>query len=264
MRRFILVLLLLSWPRFLQGDDLQTSEGTVFTNAAVIRYEAEGIVVKHDGGTNRVAWKQLPAPARQRHQAEARKQKEAEIQKLKQDLARAESEAAVLNEGDGQTPSPIDSQAKKPAHPPRAPEPASRPVAELPPVKPGEVLDAAELLQQFRTDPPGATRRYHNKSFRVRGVVERFEPKLFIRKYDVILESPDRFVRVAAGFDYPSDYRAIYTTQRGQTLVGKPAENSELTLMRVGQKIILEGKCKGARDTDIVFSGCRLISSSEP
>jgi hypothetical protein len=264
MRRFTLVLLLLSGPRFIQGEDLQTSDGTVFTNAAIIRYEAEGIIVKHDGGTNRVAWKQLAAPARQRHQAEARKQKEAEIQKLKQDLARAESEAAVLNEGDGQTPSPTRSRAKKSADPPRAPEPAARPVAELPPVKPGEVLDADELLLQFTTDPPGTTRRYRNKSFRVQGVIDRFEPKLFIRKYDVILESPDRFVRVVAGFDYPNDYRAIYTTQRGQTLVGKPTENSELTMMRVGQKIVLEGKCKGARDGEIAFTGCRLISASEP
>jgi len=73
MRRFTLVLLLLSWPRFIQGEDLQTNGGTVFTNAVVIRYEAEGIVVRHDGGTNRVAWKQLPAPTRQRFQAEARK-----------------------------------------------------------------------------------------------------------------------------------------------------------------------------------------------
>ena len=170
----------------------------------------------------------------------------------------------MLNEDHGQTLSQVRSLAGKPAASPRAPEPAARPVAELPPVKPDEVMDTAELLQQFRTDPPRATRRYLNKSFRVRGVIERFEPKLFIRKYDVILESPDRFVHAIAGFDYPSDYRAIYTTQRGQTLVGKPAENSELTLMRVGQKIILEGKCKGARDTDIVFSGCRLISSSEP
>ena len=104
----------LSWPRFVQGEDLQTSEGTVFTNAAVIRYEAEGIVVKHDAGTNRVAWKQLPAPTRQRFQAEARKQKEAEIQKLKQDLARAESEAAVLNEDHLQTPSQVRSPAEKP------------------------------------------------------------------------------------------------------------------------------------------------------
>ena len=123
----------------------------------------------------------------------------------------------------------------------------------------------AERSRSDTASPTSCSRRcVDDWAFRVRGVVERFEPKLFIRKYDVILESPDRLIRVVAGFDYPNDYRAIYTTQRGQTLVGKPAENSELTLMRVGQKIILEGKCKGARDTDIVFSGCRLISSSEP
>jgi len=120
-------------------------------------------------------------------------------------------------------------------------------------------MDAAELVQQFKTDPPAADQRYRRKTFRVRGVIERFEPRLFVRKYDVLLESPDRFVRVVAVFDYPNDYKSIYTTQRGQTLVGKPAENKEVTLMRAGQTLVLQGRCKGAHDTEIVFTGCEVV-----
>ena len=85
------------------------------------------------------------------------------------------------------------------------------------------------------------------------------KPKMFVRKYDVILESPDRFVRVIAAFDYPNDYRTVFATEHGQKLVGKPAENKEVTMMRVGQTVVLQGKCKGARDTEIVFTGSGLV-----
>ena len=248
------------------ADDITAVDGTAFKNAAVIQYEPGGIIVKHDGGTNRIAWKNLPAQARQRYQAEARKQKEEEIQKLKQDLARAEAEAARLREDNAQSeglnhpPSAKSAKATKP----RAAETAAAPATELPPVNPDDVLDAAELVQQFKSDPSAAARRYQGKTLRVRGVIERFEPKLFIRKYEILLESSERFLRVVATFDYPDDYRAVYTTQRGQTLAGKPAENKEVVLMRAGQTVVLQGKCKGGRDTDIAFAGCRLISSSGP
>ena len=75
----------------------------------------------------------------------------------------------------------------------------------------------------------------------------------------MIFESPDRFVRVVAAFDYPGDYRTVFTTQRGQTLVGKPAENTEVTLLRAGQTLVLQGRCKGARDVEIVFTGCAVV-----
>jgi hypothetical protein len=89
--------------------------------------------------------------------------------------------------------------------------------------------------------------------------MERFEPKLFVRKYDVLLESPERSVRVVAGFAYPDNYRAIYTTQRGQTLVGKLNERAEVTLLKVGDTIVFEGKCQGLSDSELSFSGCRLV-----
>src|SRR5262249_50870101 len=149
------------------------------------------------GGTKLILWKDLPEPLRQRYQAEARKRKDAEIQKLKQDLARAEAEAAKLNQTDSK---PKTDTAPPPAVPdkpavekPRVNEvKQSKPDAELVSQKPGETVDVAELVQQYKTDSASAERSYQKKTFRIRGVVERFEPILFVRKYTVLLESPEK------------------------------------------------------------------------
>ena len=227
---------------------ITTHGGRVYKNAEVIRFEADGPVIKHDGGTNQIAWKELLPAARQRFQAEARKLKEKEIQRLKQDLARAEAEAARLKQDEGtperKNPPQAETSAGSTTRRAAAEAPA-KPAAELPPLKPDEAVDAAGLVQQFKTDPSGADQRYRKRILRVKGVIQRFEPRMFVRKYDVILESPDRFVRGVAVFDYPNDYKTVYTTQRGQTLVGKPAENKETPLMRAGETIVLPGQVQG-------------------
>jgi len=258
MRAVIPVLLVCAG--LVRAEDLTTTDGTVFRNTQVLRYEADGVVVKHDLGTNRIAWTALPAATRRRYQALARNLKETEIEKLKQDLARAEAEAAALRQDDdqaatqGQPSDKSGSSALRPA----ALSPA-KPVAELLPVKPDEVLDAAELVRQFKDDPSGAERRYRKKSFRVKGVIARFEPLKFVRKYHVILESPDRLVSLVVVFDYLNEWRAVYTTQRGQTLVAKIAENQERVLMQTGQTIVLQGRCRGAGDSEIVITGSHLV-----
>jgi hypothetical protein len=261
MRYSILPAALLACVAFASADDLTLIGDKTLKNAQVLRYEADGVVVKHDGGTNRIAWKDLPPATRQRYQSQARKEKEEQIQKLRQDLARAEAEAARLRPDDG---SPESTQPSPPGHPDdastrrvAAAKPA-RPVAGLPPVNADEIVDATELLQQFKNDPSGADRRYRKKTFRVKGVVERFEPRMFLRKYNVVLESPDRSVSALADFDYPTECKTVFTTQNGQTLVGKPSDTTQITLMRVGQTIVFRGKCKGARDGAVLFSGCVL------
>ena len=262
MRHAILFVLWAGCAVFAETEDISMTDGKVLKNAEVIRFEADGPVIKHDGGTNHIVWNDLSPAVRRRYQAEARKQKEKEIQKLKQDLARAEAEAARLGPGvgqpEGETLAPPEPSVNSTA-PSAAADAPPKPVAQLLPLKPDEIVDAAGLVQQFKSNPSGAERRYRNKVFRVKGVIERFEPKLFIRKYDVIFESPDRFVRVVAAFDYPGDYRTVFTTQRGQTLVGKPAENTEVTLLRAGQTLVLQGRCKGTRDAEIVFTGCTWV-----
>ncbi len=264
--KIILLILACACSLFwLHAEDITTHDGRVFKNASVVKFEADGVVIKHDGGTKQIAWAELPAPLRQRYQAEARRQKAAEIQKLKQDLARAEAEGAKLNQTEAElqkeTIPPATARVKSPdSTTPRGtrPEPA-KPAVQLSPMKRDEIVDAAELVQQFMTDSAAAEALCQRKTFRVRGVIQRFEAKLFRRQYEVILESPEKFLRVVLQFDYPDDYKSIYTTEQGQKLVGRPAENKVVTLMQVGDAAVFQGRCKGLRDTEIVFTGCRTI-----
>lgn len=252
-------------PIRLHAEDITTSDGRVFKNASAVKFEADGVVITHDGGTKQIAWAELPAPLRQRYQAEARRQKEAEIQKLKQDLARAEAEAAKLNRTEAQPqnePTPPAAVPVKSSDPttPRGRAPGlAKPVGDLPSVKRDEIVDAADLVQQFETDSTAAQERCQKKTFRVKGVIDRFEAKLFRRQFEVILESPEKFMRVVLRFDYPDDYKSIYTIQSGQKLVGRPAENTEVTLMTVGDAVVFQGRCKGLRDAEIVFTGCKMV-----
>jgi hypothetical protein len=250
---------------FAHAEDITTRDGRVFKNASAVKFEADGVVIKHDGGTKQIAWAELPAPLRQRYQAAARQQKEAEIQRLKQDLARAEADAAKLNQTEAQPknePKPSAAALVKPSDSTnphaRTPGPAE-PAAELTSVKGDEIVDAADLVQQFKTDSTAAEERCQKKTLRVKGVIERFEAKLFRRQYEVILESPEKFLRVVMRFDYPDDFKSIYTIQNGQKLAGRPAENNEVTLMTVGDAVVFQGRCKGLRDAEIIFTGCKMV-----
>jgi hypothetical protein len=240
-------------------------DGRVFKNASVVKLEANGVVIKHDGGTKQIAWVELPAPLRQRYQTEARRQKEAEVKKLKEDLARAEAEAAKLNQAEDRPRNATTPPATAPvkssdSSTPRGNTPVpAKPTGDQSPLKRDEIVDAAELVQQFKTDSTAAEAWYQKKTFRVKGVIQRFEAKLLRRQYEVILESPEKFMRVILRFDYPDDYKSVYTIQNGQKLVARPAENKEVTLMTVGDAIVVQGRCKGLRDAEIVLTGCKTI-----
>jgi hypothetical protein len=264
--KIILLLILCSCcPVRLHAEDITTGDGRVFKNVSVVKFEAVGVVIKHDAGTKRIAWAELPAPLRQRYQAEARRQKVAEVQKLKQDLARAEAEAAKLNQTEDQpknatTPPPAAPVKSSDSTATRGHSPApAKPAKDQPPSKSDETVDAAELVQQFKTDSAAADESYQKQTFRVKGVIQRFEAKLLRRQYAVILESPEKFMRVVLRFDYPDDYRSIYTIQNGQKLVGRPAENKEVTLMTVGDSVVVQGRFRGLRDEEIVLTGCRTV-----
>jgi len=250
----------------LRAEDITTSDGHVFKNASVIKLETDGVVIKHDGGTKRLAWTELPTPLQRRYQAEARRQKEAEVQKLKQDLARAEAEAAKLtqseakpkNEDGPPAVAPVESPVLTPAAV-RTPAPVKPATVDRPSLKIDEVVDTADLIEEFKVDSAAANVRCKKQTFRIKGVVERFETKLFLRKYDVVLKSPEKFLRVVLRFDYPDEYKTIYTIQKGQKLVGHPAANKEVAMMTVGDSVLFQGTCKGLQDEEIIFTGCKRV-----
>jgi hypothetical protein len=223
-------------------------------------------VIKHDGGTKQLTWAEFPAPLRQRYQAEARRQKEAEVQRLKQDLARAEAEAAKLNQSEAKPKNedgppavaPVESPVSTPAAV-RAPAPVKPAAVDRQTLRIDEVVDTADLIEEFKMDSAAANERYQKKAFRIKGLVERFETKLFRRKYDVVLKSPEKFLRVILRFDYPDEYKSIYTIQNGQKLVGHPAANKEVTMMTVGDAVVFQGTCKGLRGEEVILTGCKKV-----
>jgi len=260
----LLLFLACAWVTVkLEAEDITTNDGRVFKNATVVKFDADGVVIRHDGGTKQVAWSELPAPLRQRYQSEARRQKEVEIQKLKQDLARAEAEAAKLNLSEARTAAATNLPAVAPVNESNSSIPRAstlgKPPGDRAALKPEEIVDAADLIAQFKTDSAAAEKSFQKKTFRVKGVVQRFESKLFLRQYGVVLESPEQFMRVVLRFDYPDDYKSIYTIQNGQKLVGHPARREEVTLMTVGDLVVIQGKCNGLRDAEIVFTGCKVV-----
>jgi hypothetical protein len=182
-------------------------------------------------------------------------------------LARAEVEAAKLRKEEPERKSDVAPATVVPEKPAKSNPTADQvharrpanPVIALPPPQSDEVVNIADLVEQFKTDSNAANSRYRKKVLRVQGAIERFEPKLFIRKYHVILESPEKFIRVVCTFDYPNELKTVYATEGGQKLVGQPADNKQVALLQTGQRIVVRGKCKGVEDSEITFTGCEVV-----
>ncbi len=236
------------------ADEITTLSGKRFTDAQALRLEGDGIQIKHSGGTDHVAWSDLPPALREKYKSDPRlielARKEAEIDKLKSDLAKAQDEISHLK-SDLAKPRP-EAKGKIVVE-----EKPIKPLPELPPLKPEDVIESHDLVRYFQTDANGAGQRFQKQSLRVRGVVTRFEPKMFRRTYSVSLESPEGTTLVC-DFFYADDYRTVYAKERGQKLVAAVPGRGELPLLEIGQTVVIRGRCDGSRKPEVVLSGCEI------
>jgi hypothetical protein len=191
--------------------------------------------------------------------AEMRRKTE-EVERLRQQLQRAEEDLKRLQSRESKPAEVAPPQAPVPA-PAAAPPPSvpAPPVPALPPLQPGEVIDAGTLIGHFQADPAQAESRYRKQTFALRGEVLRFNPKLARRAYDVILVSPDPRVELVCSFGYEEPFRSVYTRERGRTLVARLGETSAQTLWRVGQTTVIRGRCAGLKDGVIHFTRCARV-----
>lgn len=191
------------------------------------------------------------------------RRKQAEVEKLKDELSRAQRELDRLQRENEQlrreqTPARAAAATASAAAAP-APTP-SRPLADVPPVGPNEVIESRDLALYFKADPAGAAARFARRTFRVRGAIDSFAPKLFRREYDVLLESPDRLVKVVFAFKYAEDFDAVITKNHGQRLVARQAGGAERLLLRVGDVITILARCDGLSDNRLEFRRCQIVS----
>ncbi len=188
---------------------------------------------------------------RQENEKKDRQQRETDQKKAQKELERLKKENERLRRQQELAP--------KSASPPARELKPVRPMSELPPLGKGAEVEADELAGHFAADPVAAAKRYDKQTFRVKGEVERFSTGLVTRNFSVLLASPDRGLTVKCRFNYIDQYRTVFTRQDARKLTARFEGGSEVDLLEVGQPVVIEGKCAGLKDGDIVFNGCRLV-----
>ena len=175
--------------------------------------------------------------------------KEAELQKLKQGATNAQP-GNISAPSSPPATAATSSAVQVPMPAPPRPTP---PIASLPPLKEGDVVDSVDLANQYLADATAADKRYHGQQIIVRGEIVGFEKSLFIRNYKVLLSGPDRATKVICDLVTPRKYSAAYTIDHGAQIVGQFGENRE-TFGRVGQVVLMHGRCKGLKDSSVLIT----------
>ena len=175
--------------------------------------------------------------------------KEAELQKLKQGTTNAPA---------GNVPTPYNAPPAATTTPGAQPPPpvptrVSPPAASLPPMTQGEIVDALDIANQYLADVPSSDKRYRGQKIIVRGEIVGFEKAMFLRDYKVLLAGPDRSTKVVCDLVTPRKYSAAFTIDHGSQIVGQFGENRE-TFGRVGQVVLVHGRCKGWKDGSVVIT----------
>ncbi len=185
----------------------------------------------------------------------ARSQDDVTIPKSRlQELERKEKELEKLKRE--QAPPAVAAPA--PAQPAAAPaqpaaQPPPRPLVDLPPFKEGDTVEARDLAAYYAQDPSAADRRFKKRKMFVLGEITGFEKPMFRGNYRVLLQTSERDGPVVCDLLAPANFNAVYPANHGAELVGLWGE-TPVTLAKVGQRVMVQGVCKGRRDKSVVIT----------
>lgn len=259
----------LVWPA--RGEEMVTIPKTRLLELERKEKELDAIKgTANQAPAEKVQAEKAQATARAEQQELERKQKELEAMKRTLDQAEKEkaqlaAEKAQLQKAAEQSQkAQLAAEAKAAAAAAANAEPViahdTPPLATLPPLQKGQVVDAMDLMNHYRADPVGAAKRYQGQRIRVRGVATGFAKPPFIRPYEILLQTTEQKWKVICNVDPPDQFSAVFTTKHGEELVGSNSAGARMTLARIGQKVMVEASCKGLKDEEVKLSGCRLIS----
>ena len=102
-----------------------------------------------------------------------------------------------------------------------------------------------------------ADERYRKHTFKVQGEIVGFEKPLMVRNYYVLLKTAEPLTRVICDFYPPDNFKAVYTINGGTALVGTLAD-TRVPIAKVGENVVIEGKCKGLSGGGVKLSNCEL------
>jgi hypothetical protein len=186
--------------------------------------------------------------------------KERELEQLKGGLNKTNTEnvAPKSDQAKSEQPKPLPATNAPSAAP--AVAYVSAPIASLPPLSTGDVVDSMDLANYYRTDAASADRRYRHQKFTVRGEIVGFEKPLLIRNYKILLKTPDH-TRVVCDFLPPPNSNAVFTTDHGSQLVAMTVATKQgrefearVPMAKIGDLAIIKGECKGLHDSEIKMS----------
>jgi len=181
--------------------------------------------------------------------------KERELERLKGDVAKTNAENVELKQKLQQA---LTNQTAVP--PPPHPVPA---LATLPPLQPGDVIDSKDLIAFYRQEPAAADQRFRNQRVTIAGEIAGFEKPLLKRNYRVLLPGNEPTAKVICDFYPPDKFNAVMIANHGTQLVGVMGE-TKVPLAKVGERVLIKGLCKGARESNVMLSAGELIEAPAP
>jgi hypothetical protein len=182
--------------------------------------------------------------------------KEAELDKLK---STAKTQPAIQNrtakKPDEVLPQNSAPQTRVPTPAPAVSEAPS--FASLTPLEKNTIVSAVDLAAQYRANPGMADERYRKHTFKVQGEIVGFEKPLMVRNYYILLKTAEPLTRVICDFYPPENFKAVYTINGGTALVGTLSD-TRVPVAKVGDTVVIEGRCKGLSGGGVKLSNCEL------
>jgi hypothetical protein len=183
-----------------------------------------------------------------------------------QELERKEAELTRLKSGEAKpkpeqgTTAPIATSVVATNSVSSASLPTAATGQSLPPLVVGEIVQAVDLAAQYAANVTAADQRYRKHKFQVEGEIAGFEKPMFTRNYNILLKTQGP--RVVCDFYPPDQYGMVFTVKHGSELVGTLGDQKarQVTLAKVGQKVMIEGQCSGGDTAAIKLSRCTVKS----
>lgn len=174
--------------------------------------------------------------------------KEKELDRLKGDLNKSRNDNARLKKENEK------SAARAAQLPPSEPAPVhvSPPLESLPALRPDAVVESMDLANYYRSDAAAADHRFLKQKVAVRGEIVGFEKPLWKSNYRIFLKTTSRDTKVMCDLLPPPKANAVFTINHGDELVALVNE-TRVPLAKVGQQVVIKGKCKGFGDSVVTI-----------
>lgn len=186
--------------------------------------------------------------------------KEAELERLKGAAPKAQPATQNIAPQKQAEPAPLQNPQQTIAAPAAPPVTPKVSLVSLPALEKETVVLAADLASHFRADPTAADQRYRKHTFKVQGEIVGFEKPLLIRDYAILLKTAEPQSRIICGFYPPDKFKAVFSANSGTELVALLSNESRVSLAKVGETVVIEGRCKGLSGVNVKLTDCELKS----